>query len=90
MIRLAGKLSLPLLPPVFGPAVTAARRVGLFSFSPDFRRLLRYGRGVDVSRLIEEVGFRPAFTMEEAALDYVATQQGRRLAPTVRQAVASR
>jgi UDP-glucose 4-epimerase len=90
MIRLAGKLSLPLVGPAFGPAVTAARRVGLFSFSPDFRRLLRYGRGVDVSRLIEEVGFRPAYTMEDAVLDYVATQQGRRLAPTMRQAVASR
>lgn len=90
MIRLAGKLSLPLLAPAFGPAVTAARRVGLFSFSPDFRRLLRYGRGVDVSRLIDEVGFRPAYTMEDAVADYVATQQGRRLAPTVRQAVAAR
>ena len=90
MIRLAGKLSLPLIGPAFGPAVTAARRVGLFSFSPDFRRLLRYGRGVDVSRLIEEVGFRPAYSMEDAVGDYVATQQGRRLAPTVRQAVASR
>jgi UDP-glucose 4-epimerase len=90
MIRLAGKLSLPLVGPLFGPAVDSARRLGLFSFSPDFRRLLRYGRGVDVSRLIDEVGFRPKFTMEEALLDYVATQQGRRIAPTVRQAVASR
>jgi UDP-glucose 4-epimerase len=90
MIRMAGKLSLPLLSPAFGPAVNAAQRVGLFAFSPDFRLLLRYGRGVDVSRLIEEVGFRPAYTMEDAVLDYVATQQGRRLAPTVRQAVASR
>ena len=89
MIRRAGKLSLPLVGPAFGPAVTAARRVGLFSFSPDFRRLLRYGRGIDVSRLIEEVGFRPAYTMEEAVLDYVATQQGRRMAPTVRQAVGA-
>jgi UDP-glucose 4-epimerase len=90
MIRLAGKLSLPLIGPAFGPAVTAARRVGLFSFSPDFRRLLRYGRGIDVSRLIDEVGFRPAFSMDEAVEDYVATQTGRRMVPTVRQAVASR
>jgi UDP-glucose 4-epimerase len=90
MIRLAGKLSLPLVGPAFGPAVGAARRIGLFSFSPDFRRLLRYGRGVDVARLIDEVGFRPAYTMEEAVLDYVATQQGRRLTPSVRQAVGVR
>jgi UDP-glucose 4-epimerase len=90
MIRLAGKLSLPLLAPLFGPAVDSAHRLGLFSFSPDFRRLLRYGRGVDISRLSDEVGLRPAFTMEEALLDYVATQQGRRMTPTMRQAVAPR
>jgi len=90
MIRQAGKLSIPIAGPLFTPSVNAARRLGLFTFSPDFRRLLRYGRGVDVSRLIEEVGFRPRFTMEEAVADYVATQQGRRLTPTVRQAVASR
>jgi UDP-glucose 4-epimerase len=90
MIRQAGKLTLPLFAPAFGPAVDSAQRLGLFSFSPDFRRLLRFGRGVDVSRLIDEVGFRPAYTAEEAVLDYVATQQGRRLMPTVRQTMASR
>jgi UDP-glucose 4-epimerase len=90
MIRLAGKLSVPLAGPAFGPVVGAAERLGLFRFSPDFRLLLRYGRGVDVSRLIDEVGFRPAFTMEEAFADYVATQQGRRLTPSVRQAVSPR
>jgi UDP-glucose 4-epimerase len=90
MIRQAGKLSVPIAGPLFAPSVGAARRLGLFRFSPDFRRLLRYGRGVDVTRLIEEVGFRPAYSMEDAVADYVATQQGRRMAPTVRQAVASR
>ena len=90
MIRQAGKLSVPIVAPLFTPSVDAARRLGLFRFSPDFRRLLRYGRGIDVSRLIEEVGFRPAYSMEDAIADYVATQQGRRMSPTVRQAVASR
>jgi UDP-glucose 4-epimerase len=90
MIRLAGKASLPLLAPAFGPTVQGLQRFGLFAMSPDFRRLLRYGRGVDITRLEQEVGFRPAFSMDEAIADYVATQQGRRMAPTVRQAVASR
>ena len=90
MIRQAGKLSVPIATPLFAPTVDAARRLGLFRFSPDFRRLLRYGRGIDVSRLIEEIGFRPVYSMEDAVADYVATQQGRRMAPTVRQAVASR
>ena len=90
MVRRAGKLSLPLAAPLFPTVTTAGRRLGLVDFSPDFRRLLRYGRGIDVSRLIEEVGFRPAYSMEDAVADYVATQQGRRMTPTVRQAVASR
>ena len=78
MIRLAGKLQ-PAAPrrPLFGPTRQRGRAaLGLFAFSPDFRRLLRYGRGVDVSRLIEEVGFRPAYTMEEAVADYVAHPAG--------------
>jgi UDP-glucose 4-epimerase len=90
MIRLAGKASLPLLPPAFNPTVNAMRRFGLFAMSPDFRLLLRYGRAVDVTRLAEEVGFAPRFSMEEAIADFVATQAGRRVAPTVRQAVATR
>ena len=59
MIRLAGRLPLPVAAPLFGSVVSAGRRVGLPSFSDDFRRLLRYGRAVDVRRLVEEVGFRP-------------------------------
>jgi UDP-glucose 4-epimerase len=90
MIRLAGKASLPLLPPVFGPTVSGLRRFGLFAMSPDFRHLLRYGRAVDITRLEDEVGFHPAFSMNDAIADFVATQAGRRLTPTVRQAVVSR
>jgi UDP-glucose 4-epimerase len=59
MIRLAGRRSLPLLPPLFGPVTGAARRGGVNAFSEDFRRLLRYGRAVDTTRLEQEVGFRP-------------------------------
>jgi UDP-glucose 4-epimerase len=90
MIRLAGKASVPLLSPAFGPTVSGLRRFGLFAMSPDFQRLLRYGRAVEITRLEQEVGFRPRFTMEDAIADYVATQQGRRMAPTMRQAVAQR
>jgi UDP-glucose 4-epimerase len=90
MIRLAGKASVPLLSPAFGPTVGGLRRFGLFAMSPDFQRLLRYGRAVDITRLTDEVGFQPQYTMEEAIAHFVATQQGRRLAPTMRQAVAQR
>jgi UDP-glucose 4-epimerase len=67
--------------------VSFGERFGLFDFSDDFRRLLRYGRAVDVTRLVEEVGYRPRYTSVEAVRDYVAKQGGRRLTPPLRQVV---
>ena len=37
----------------------------------DFRRLLRYGRGVDTSRLLNEIGFRPRHSTVAAVQDWV-------------------
>jgi UDP-glucose 4-epimerase len=88
MVRMAGKLSLPLAGPLFPPVTGAAGRLGLVDFSPDFGRLLRYGRAVDTRRLVEEVGFQPRFDAVEAVADYVRTQGARRMTPSVRQAVA--
>jgi UDP-glucose 4-epimerase len=72
MIRLAGKLPVPLPEPLFGPVTEAARRVGVDAYSEDFRRLLRYGRGVDIARLEREVGFRPRFSTVAAVKDWIA------------------
>jgi UDP-glucose 4-epimerase len=88
MLRRAGKVSVPFLSPLFPTAATAGRRLGLFDFSPDFRRLLRYGRAVDTTRLIEEVGYQPQYDAVEAVEDYVATVGGRRVVPSVRQMVS--
>jgi UDP-glucose 4-epimerase len=85
---MAGKLTLPLVGPLFSPVTSAGRRFGLADFSPDFSRLLRYGRAVDTQRLVEEVGFEPRFDAVEAVEDYVRHQGGRRLVPTARRAVA--
>ena len=74
MIRIAGRPALPIPSPLFGGATGAAKRLGLLDFSPDFQRLLRYGRGVDTSRLVREVGFRPRFTSVAAIEDYVAAR----------------
>jgi UDP-glucose 4-epimerase len=87
MLRLAGKLTVPLLPPLFGAASNAGKRAGVLSLSPDFERLLRYGRALDTTRLTEEIGFVPRFTTVAAVEDFLRTHQGRRLAPSVRQAV---
>src|SRR3954465_5278454 len=88
MVRMAGKLTLPLPGPLFPSVTSAGRRAGFVEFSPDFRRLLRYGRAVDTRRLVEEVGFTPRYDAAEAVRDYADKQGGRRLAPSMRQAVA--
>src|SRR5205814_981386 len=62
MVRLAGRPTLPIPSPLFVNATEVGRRLGLVNFSPDFRRLLRYGRGADTTRLREEVGFAPRYT----------------------------
>ena len=88
MLRRAGKVTLPVAAPLFPTVTTAGKRLGLVDFSPDFRRLLRYGRAVDTTRLVEEVGCRPRYDAVAAVEDWVATQGGRRLVPPLRQAVA--
>ena len=88
MLRRAGKLTLPLASPLFPTVTGAARRFGLVDFSPDFRRLLRHGRAVDTSRLVDEVGFQPQFDAVGCIEDYVQTLGGRRLVPSPRQVVA--
>jgi UDP-glucose 4-epimerase len=90
MVRLAGKPSAPIAPPLFPAASTLGRRAGLFGpLSPDFQRLLRYGRAVDTRRLVEEVGFRPRFDAVAAVEDYLRTQSGRRIVPTLRDLVGA-
>lgn len=82
MLRTAGRVSLPLIGPAFGPVVDGMRRGGLADLSPDFRRLLRYGRAVDTSRLSDEVGFEPRFSTEAAVSDYVRRRRAADGAPS--------
>jgi UDP-glucose 4-epimerase len=89
LVRMAGRPTLPLLPGLFRAVTDAGQRVGIESLSADFRRLLRFGRGIDITRLVEEVGYTPRFTTVQAVEDYVRTQRGRRLVPVFREAVAS-
>jgi UDP-glucose 4-epimerase len=80
MVRMAGRPSLPLAGPLFGPVTGAARRAGLPGFSEDFTRLLRYGRAVDTTRLEAEVGFSPAHSTESALEDWVSSPRPARAA----------
>jgi UDP-glucose 4-epimerase len=71
MIRMAGRPALPLAGPLFAPLTGAATRFGLGAYSDDFRRLLRYGRAVDLRRLEEDVGHSPRYSTVAAVQDWV-------------------
>jgi UDP-glucose 4-epimerase len=75
-IRLAHRPTLPIPSALFGSASGAGKRLGLVDFSPDFQRLLRYGRAVDTTRLRREIGFSPSHTTVSAIEDYIAARAG--------------
>lgn len=90
-LRLAGRPELPVPHPLFGPALSRlGGRLGVGGLYGDAVRLLRYGRGVDNTRLREELGFEPRFDAVEAVRDFARRSTGRRLtpAPTVGAALA--
>jgi hypothetical protein len=59
------------------------RRLGAADLYNDGVLLLRYGRGVDNTRLREDVGFEPRFDAEGAVLDFVSkSTASRRLFPS--------
>jgi len=81
LIRSAGRASLPVAAPVFGTVAEAMRRIGVPALSDDFKRLLRWGRAVDTTRLTEEVGFTPRHSTQSAVQDFVTRRGGLRLIP---------
>ncbi|MBA3370928.1 MAG: NAD-dependent epimerase/dehydratase family protein [Thermoleophilaceae bacterium] len=83
LVRRAGRSALPVPAVLFDTATATARRLGGPRVSPDLRRLLRYGRAVDTTRLTEEVGFRPRFSTPDAVEDWVRAKGGRRLVSAV-------
>jgi len=75
MLRMAGCHSLPVIGPLFGSVADGIRRIGLTDLSPDLRRLLKYGRAVDTTRLVDEVGYRPRLSTPAAVADYVTRRR---------------
>ena len=71
-IRRAGRPSVQVLSPAVSMVGSLFRRAGLVDFSPEQMQFLQFGRGVDVTRLHEDFGFRPAYTTMQAFDDYVA------------------
>ncbi len=66
-LRMAGRIPLPLIPPMMGPAFRMMERLGVLYAQSRYDRQLKFGRGVSTNRMIEEFGFLPEYTTREAA-----------------------
>jgi UDP-glucose 4-epimerase len=60
-IKRMGRPALPIPYPLFGTVAGAGRRLGLPPMSEDTIRYLRYGRGVALERMTDELGFVPRY-----------------------------
>lgn len=85
ILRLCARPALPVPHPVFAQLFgRLGARIGAGGLVGDWARLLRYGRGVANSRLIDDVGFTPRFDAEGAIADFAASARARRLLPPLR------
>jgi UDP-glucose 4-epimerase len=79
----AGKVHMPVLPPVVMPLVSSAlARLGVATLSPQLFDLLRWGRTLDTSRAERMLGFRPARDTMEALDDYIQQRRVLQFQPT--------
>ena len=85
ILRIAGRPTLPVPHPLFGPvAAQVGRALESGDIYNDAVMLLRFGRGLDNTRLRREVGYEPAFDAEGAVRDFIdKSAAGRRLFPTL-------
>jgi UDP-glucose 4-epimerase len=83
-LRLARRPGLPIPHPLFEPALSRlGSRLGVGGLLGDGVRFLRYGRGVDNTRLREELGYEPAYDAEGTIRDLAAAITGRRVGPSL-------
>jgi UDP-glucose 4-epimerase len=73
-IRRAGRIAVPVVPPVGRVVGRALHRLRLIDFSPEQLRYLQYGRVADTARLTETTGFAPAYSSVAAFDDFVRGQ----------------
>lgn len=83
-LRLLGRPAMPIPHMLFEPMVERlGRRLGAGGLVNDGVRLLRYGRGVDTTRMREELGFEPRYDAAAAVRDLAEKSAGRRLGPSL-------
>ena len=57
------------------------RQLGAGGLLGDGIRLLRFGRGVDNTRLVSEIGYQPVYDAAQAVQDLARKEAGRRIGP---------
>jgi UDP-glucose 4-epimerase len=76
-LREAGRTALPIAAPLWGPLVGAARSaLGQPALPDELGRYLRFGRGVDTTRMRRDLRFRPRHSTLEALARAAGTQVG--------------
>jgi UDP-glucose 4-epimerase len=70
ILRRLQRPTLPLPGFALGGVGNTMRQVRISDFSPELRALLTYGRGVDTTRMREELGFAPRFSTAAALDDF--------------------
>ena len=83
-LRLLQRPALPLPDPAFTAVVgRVSDQLGAGGLLGDGIRLLRFGRGVDNSRLVDDVGYEPAYDAAGAIRDLAEKAAGRRVGPNL-------
>ena len=77
-LRMAGRIELPLIPPMLSPVLTLLERANLLYVPSRYDRTLRFGRGVSTDRMIDELKFVPEYSTVEAAERFAAWIRTRR------------
>ncbi|MEX1163888.1 MAG: NAD-dependent epimerase/dehydratase family protein [Nitriliruptor sp.] len=73
--RLAGRPTAPVPGPLVSAVAGAFRRGRRADVASDQLQFLRYGRGVDITRLVEEFGYTPKWSTSEAFEDYLGRRR---------------
>jgi UDP-glucose 4-epimerase len=82
ILRLARRPSLPVPHPVFAPVLERlGGQLGVGPLFGDAIRLLRFGRGVDNRRMLDELGYSPRYDALGAVRDFIAKTDSRRVMP---------
>ncbi len=77
-LRMAGRINVPVIPPMMGPLMGLLERADLLYVPSRYDRTLKFGRGVSTDRMIEDFGFTPEYTTREAAEQFAAWIRTRR------------